>query len=80
MVPFRLTHRHAAQECPTVYAAWKGFDSPLRGHQATSSCRWGDHQIWWDLEGTNEDEVMSYLPGYVADRAQAVRIGEVEIP
>jgi len=80
MVPFRLIHRHSPDECPTAYAAWKGFDSPLRGQQATSSCHWGDHHIWWDLEAASEEEAMAYLPGYVADRADAVRIGEVHIP
>lgn len=80
MAPFRLVHRHDAEECPAAYAAWKGFDSPLRGHHATSSCRWGDHQIWWDLDAPSEDEAMGYLPRYVADRAVAFRVGEVDIP
>jgi hypothetical protein len=80
MASFRIAHRHEPEECAVVYAAWKGFDSPLRGHTTTSTCRWGDHQIWWDLETVDQDEAMSYLPRYVADRAVALRIGEVDIP
>ena len=80
MAPFRLVHRHDAHECPAVYAAWKGFDSPLRGLIATSSCKWGDHQIWWDLDVVDEAEAIAYLPRYIAERSVALRIGEVVIP
>ena len=80
MASFRIAHRHEADECPVVYAAWRGIDSPLRGETTISTCRWGDHQIWWDLDVADQDEAMSYLPPYVADRAVALRIGPVDIP
>jgi hypothetical protein len=80
MPSFRIVHRHNSGECPAAYAAWKGFDGMLRGQRTTSSCRWGDHQIWWDLEAANEVEALRRLPRYVSDRAVAVRIGEVDIP
>ena len=77
---FMLHHTHEADECPAAYAAWKGFDSPLRRRRAFASCIWGGHEIWWDLDAEDEDEAMSRLPRYVADRTVAVRVGEVEIP
>jgi hypothetical protein len=77
---FMLHHTHEADECPAAYAAWKGFDSPLRRQQAFASCTWGGHEIWWDLDAADEDEAMSRLPRYVADRTVAVRVGEVVIP
>ena len=80
MPSFRIVHRHSSKECPAAYAAWKGFDGTLRGSRTTSSCRWGDHQIWWDLDAVNEAEALGLLPRYVSDRAVAVRIGEVVIP
>ena len=38
MRSFLLRHRHAPHECAAAYAAWKGFDSPLRHHPTISSC------------------------------------------
>ncbi len=49
MSSFILHHRHQPEECPSAYAAWKGFESPLRGQQAPSSCRLGGHEIWWEV-------------------------------
>ena len=80
MPSFRIVHRHSSKECAAAYAAWKGFDGMLRGHPTASSCRWGDHQIWWDLDADNGAEALRRLPRYVSDRAVAVRIGEVVIP
>jgi hypothetical protein len=75
-----LHHRHEADECPVAYAAWKGFDSPLRRQPVESSCPWGGHDIWWVLEAPDEHEALGRLPRYVADRTVAVRVGEVDIP
>jgi hypothetical protein len=39
LVPtFLLTHHHTALECAHVFAAWRGFTSPLRHRDALSSC------------------------------------------
>ena len=80
MSPYRLVHRHQAHECPIAYAAWKGYDSPLRGLRAVSSCPVGGHEIWFDLEADNETAALAHLPHYLAERSVAVKIGEVSIP
>jgi len=77
---FMLHHRHRADECAAVFAAWNGFDSPLRGTSATSSCQSGGHEIWWSLGSASQEEALRQLPRYVADRTVVVRITEVEIP
>jgi hypothetical protein len=77
---FLLHHRHRAEDCSAVFAAWNGFRSPLRGTQATSSCRWGGHEIWWDLECPDQVEALQLLPRYVADRTLVMRVGLVDIP
>jgi hypothetical protein len=77
---FILHHQHSAEECSATYAAWKGFDSPLRRHSARATCISGGHEIWWDVVATDEDEAKGQLPGYVAERTQVVRVGQVEIP
>lgn len=77
---YLLHHRHESEECPAAYAAWKGFDSPLRGQEARSSCRWGGHEIWWDLKATDAGMALAKLPHYVAERSEAVRVGPVVIP
>ena len=80
MPQFRLHHRHDADECPAVYAAWKGFDSPLRHQPTTSSCQRGGHEIWWDVSATNPADALSQLPDYVAARTTAIRVDPVDIP
>lgn len=80
MPQFLIYHRHEASECSPAYAAWKGFDSSLRGSSAKSSCRWGGHEIWWDLEAVDEQDALGCLPHYLAERASATRVGMVDIP
>lgn len=75
-----LLHRHEPEECPISYAAWKGFESPLRGRQAPSSCRNGGHEIWWEVNAIDETDALARLPGFVRDRTTAVRINKVDIP
>jgi len=77
---FRLDHRHQADECPVVYAAWRGFDSPLRRSSALSSCREGGHAIWWDVEALDLTSALELLPPYVAVRTSAFAVSEVQIP
>jgi hypothetical protein len=77
---FRLHHRHDADECPAAYAAWKGFDSPLRWSAALASCREGDHAIWWDVEAADARRALELLPPYVAARTTALPVSKVEIP
>jgi hypothetical protein len=80
MPQFLLHHRHEPDECPASYAAWKGFESPLRGRPTTSSCRRGGHEVWWDVNETDEQAALGLLPRYVAVRTEVVRVESVEIP
>lgn len=77
---FLLHHRHDADECPAAYAAWKGFDSPLRRAIALSSCLQGGHAIWWEVEALDARAALELLPSYVATRTTAVPVSEVGIP
>jgi hypothetical protein len=80
MPRYLLHHRHGSQECGVVFAAFKGHESPLR-HQATlASCMSGGHAIWWMVDAVSEDEALSLLPFYVAERTKATEVTEVEIP
>jgi hypothetical protein len=80
MASFMLHHRHAPEECPSAYAVWKGFESPLRGLQATSTCRFGGHEIWWEVDAADETNAMGLLPDYVGERTIAIRINREDIP
>jgi hypothetical protein len=63
-----------------VCAAFKGHDSPLR-HRATLASRaFGGHAIWWAVEAATEAGALRCLPFYVAERATATRVSEVDIP
>jgi len=77
---FRLHHRHEADECPAIYAAWKGFDSPLRRSVTLASCREGGHAIWWDVEAPDGRRALEQLPPYIASRTTISPVSQVEIP
>jgi hypothetical protein len=80
MPRYLLQHRHDADECGVVFAAFKGHESPLR-HQATlASCRSGSHAIWWTVDAASEEEALRLLPPYIAERTTVARVSEVEIP
>ena len=80
MPRFLIHHRHEPHECGVVFASFRGHESPLR-HQATlASCDSGGHAIWWSVEAASEAAALGLLPFYVAQRATATRVGEVEIP
>jgi hypothetical protein len=80
MPRYVLQHRHERHECGVVFAAFKGYRSPLRRHAALASCRSGGHAIWWTVEATSEEEALALLPFYVAERTTVARVSEVEIP
>ena len=80
MPRFLLHHSHEAHECAAAFAAWKGFTSPLRGRPTLGSCLSGRHEIWWELEASSEREALARLPGYVAERTQAIQVSEVHVP
>jgi hypothetical protein len=80
MPSFLIQHRHEPPECGVVFAAFKGYDSPLRHRATLASCAFGGHAIWWSVEAASELAALALLPTYVAARATAIRVKEVEIP
>lgn len=77
---FLIHHRHEPRECGVVFAAFKGHESPLRHRPTFASCAFGGHSIWWRVQAATEAEALGLLPFYVAQRAIATRVGEVDIP
>ena len=80
MASYLLHHRHEAQACGVVFAAFRGHESPLRRHPTVGSCRSGGHEIWWTVEAETEANALALLPSYVAARTTAVEVSEVDIP
>jgi hypothetical protein len=80
MKNFLLQHQHEPGECEASFAAWHGFDSPLRGVSAPSTCLEGDHRIWWCVRAQDRADALGRLPAYVAERTQVVQVRPIEIP
>jgi len=80
MPVFLLNHRHSSEECAAAYAAWHGFDSPLRKGRAPSTCLAGGHRIWWRVEAADAAAAMALMPVYVAARTDAVEVRDIETP
>jgi hypothetical protein len=80
MPRFMLSHTHEPQECRVAFAAWHGYESPLRRQHALASCAEGGHSLWWTVDADSEAAALAQLPPYVADRTQASRVSEVPIP
>jgi hypothetical protein len=80
MPRYLLAHRHDAHECGSAFAAWKGFDSPLRRSPTTGSCADGGHALWWTVEARDEQDALAQLPPYIARRTEVAKVSEVQIP
>jgi hypothetical protein len=80
MPSFLLAHRHEPNECAAAFAAWRGFDSPLRHGRAPSTCLVGGHRIWWRIEAPDSNGALALLPRFVADRTTVTEVRDVEIP
>jgi hypothetical protein len=84
MPRFMLTHRHGADECRVAFAAWRGFESPLRHAGTVGSCQLvngtAEHEIWWFLDAEDRDSALAVLPDYIAERTYATEVTEVSIP
>ena len=80
MPRFVIQHRHGADDCGVVFAAFRGFASPLRHTPALASCPCGGHEIWWSVTADDAAAALNLLPHYVADRATATRVEQVDIP
>jgi hypothetical protein len=77
---YLLAHSHLPAECGVVFAAWRGFDSPLRHHPTLGSCRQGAHRLWWTVEAPDARAALAQLPPYVAARTHVGEVSEVAIP
>jgi hypothetical protein len=80
MTRYLLQHRHRPEECGVVFASFRGHDSPLRRRPALASCAHGGHAIWWQVEAASERDALALLPYYVAARATATPVADVDIP
>jgi hypothetical protein len=80
MSDFLLQHRHDPGECETAFAAWRSFDSPLRGLAVPSTCLAGGHRIWWSVEAPDEAAALALLPDFVASRTEAIAVRLVKVP
>lgn len=81
---FVLNHRHAPEHCGVAFAAWRGYESPLRHSHALASCASpgtdGDHLLTWTVEADSAEHALAMLPPWLAERADAQQVGEVAIP
>jgi hypothetical protein len=77
---FLITHHHDPSLCRVSFAAWQGFESPLRRHPTLSSCAEGGHSIWWQVEAASPDAALALLPEWIADRSTVNRVRETQIP
>jgi hypothetical protein len=80
MARFLLSHRHEPAECRFAFAAWQGFESPLRHRATMGSCHAGDHALWWEVETADAQSALAQLPPFVAERTEVHELREVEIP
>ena len=80
MSSYLLRHQHSARECEAVFAAWRGFDSPLRRQPAISTCLEGGHALWWRVEAPSRRAALDLLPPFVAHRTAAIAVRDVQIP
>ena len=80
MPRFVLHHRHPAAQCGIAFAAWRGYDSPLRHTPALASCAAGGHAVWFVVNARDRSAALAQLPGWLAERTDVDEITEVDIP
>jgi hypothetical protein len=80
MSDFLLQNQHDPGECESSFAAWRSFDSPLRGSSVPSTCLAGDHRIWWSVEAADAAAALALLPDFVAQRTEVTEVRYVEVP
>ena len=80
MTLFVLTHHHEAADCGAAIAAWKGFESPLRGQPLYASCISGGHHAWWQVNAPDATAALAQLPPFVAARTSVEAVREVRVP
>jgi hypothetical protein len=62
-----------------VFAAWECFASELRGGDALSSCAFGAHEIWWQVDAGDVSRALALLPPFVGRRTLVIRVAPVTI-
>jgi hypothetical protein len=77
---FLLHNHHTADDCGVVFAAFRGFSSPLRHTEALASCRSGGHEVWWRVAAQDAAGALRQLPRYVATKSTATRVDPVAVP
>jgi hypothetical protein len=77
---FLLHHHHEPDDCAAAFAAWTGFESPLRHRKAASTCLIGGHSVWWRVQAEHAAAALALLPRYVARRTTPIEVRNVEIP
>jgi hypothetical protein len=80
MPVFLLHHEHQPDECRAAFAAWLGFDSPLRRRAVDSSCLTGGHALWWRVQASDGAAALAQLPRFVAERTTPIEIRAVPVP
>ena len=80
MARFVIHHRHSPAECGVAFSAFRGHESSLRHRPALASCASGGHAIWWTVDAASEADALALLPFFVAERATATVVDEVQIP
>jgi len=83
MPRYLLHHRHEPHDCGVVFAAFKGYDSPLRHRRTLASCQSDTrptHSIWWAVEAASADDALAQVPFYVAQRTVVTQVSDVQIP
>ena len=80
MARYGLHQRHEARLWGVAYAAFTGVAPPLRRRPVVASCLSGGHEMWWLVEAGSSDEALAQLPHFLATRATAIPITEVQIP
>ena len=80
MPTYLLQHEHAPTECAVAFAAWTGFENPLRHTPAASTCLVGGHTIWWRVQAEDRAAALALLPRFVARRTGLIEVRDVEIP
>jgi hypothetical protein len=75
-----LTHTHRPETCQIAFAAWSGFDSPLRQRPTLASCAVGGHRLWWTVDAASAEAALAQLPPYLAERTEVTEVRETQIP
>lgn len=80
MPKYILHHRHDPDECAAAFAAWIGFESPLRHAAAWSTCLAGGHSLIVRVEAPASRDAIAMLPAFVAARTEALEVRAVQLP